>query len=399
MAEGLVLTDLENVDAHRAALVGDIPNIFDAAGAHGPADQYRKGNYEGVIDWVKSEVSMGMHGFQQGKFGVVAENEPDVNILAQKHDLIGPVRLWTPGDNIPEGKRAGHIAEYKIIPEAKDIKAEVLKSEVFVAQGATHDGMIGRIDNVLQAAAHSEASKNPDTLPEVVVLTGMRRTEEREGKSGLYQSTLRPDAAPGKPIEDVNLTEADSALAILQSRCQRFDLVDEIADPEAGNKPDDRIHPELGGREWVIRRYAAQLTDERGGKMMMVSVVNGEPILTPERLNAGKAPSPLAVETLRDWLNNMSQDKQLDVAISVTYTHLARIASELLARSQEMQRPFGRIALMGNMPQPAVWNRMPTDERTGHVVHNGASLVLGEVIPQIKAFNGLLGRPDFDIAP
>lgn len=404
MAEGLVLTNLESVAAHRAALVEDIPNILEAAGATTQAEAYRQGRYGEVVDWAVAEVSSGMHGFQQGKFGVDAEREADINPLAQKHDLIGPVTLWVPGDPIPEGQRPGNIAEYRVTGDPASLSAAVRKANVFIAQGATHDGMLGRIDNVLMAAANSEraaeAMTDPNRRPpEVVIFTGMRRTLPREGTTGLYLSTLPPDADPRKPIEEIHLSETDSALAILQSRCQRFELIDEIGDPDKDHKPVERIHPELGGRTWIARTYSARLTDDRGGTELLVTVVNGEPIISPERLNAGGVPAPLAVETMKDWFGIVESDEQLDAALSVTYAHLARIGSELLAQSRAVDRPLGFMALLGSMPQQPIWERLIRDERTGRMVHNGASLVLGELIPHIKAFNVLLGRPEFDISP
>jgi hypothetical protein len=398
MAEqvGLVLTDPESVAQYRAALVGDFPNILEASGAGQYADLYRQGRHQEVVEWILSEVSTGIHGFKPGKFGIPAEQVHQLNPLAQRHGLIGPVRLWRPGDQMPEGAQPGDIAEYKVVAAPESLTPEALKANVFLGQGATHDGMLGRIDSILQAAAYSEIAKQGG-MPEVVFLTGMRRTEPREGKSQLYLGTLPPDVDSSKPIESIFRSETDSALAILQSRCQQFELIDEIGDPDKAHKPADRIHPELGGRTWIARTYSAKLTEDQGGAEMLVTVVNGEPILTEQRLNAGKDPAPLAVEILRDWLSIVQSDSQLSIGLGVTYAHLARIGAELLAESRKNERGFGYIALLGSMPQESVWNRTEVDERTGRLVLNGASLVLGELLPSIMATNALLGRPKFDI--
>jgi len=403
MAEGIILTDPESVSSHRDALVADLPDMFAAAGATEQAQLLRAGRTDEFVTWNNNMVSKGAHGFQQGNFPVTPDREADLNPIVQRHDMIGPVRLWQPGDDIPEGQRPGDIAEYRIIGDASTISESVRRASVFIAQGATHDGMMGRIDNVLLAAANSrraaEAARNPSVRPpEVVMFTGMRRTEAREGFTGLYRTTLPADVDPSKPIEQIHLTEADSALAILRSRCQRFELVDELGDPHKDHKPADRLHPELGGRTWITRAYSAKLTEDRGGTELAVTIVNGEPVWSEGRLNAAPKAAPLAVETMKDWFDTLQDTEQLEAALSVTYAHLARIGSELLAQSQAMDRPLGFIALFGSMPQPETWRRIIRDEATGLMAHNGSNLVLGEAVPQTKAFNVLLGRPEYDLS-
>lgn len=405
MAEGLVLTDPENVERHRTALIEDLPAIFEAAGAGDQADLLRSGRHEGFVTWNNENVSTKLHGFTQGKFGVAASRQHLLNPLAQAHGLIGPVRLWQPGDTLPEGKRPGDIADYQILGNPDALPMAVLQSNKFVGYGATFDGMLGRIDSVLQAAARAVPERGQDELPEVVMLTGMRRTEEREGKSGLYKQLARPDADPAAPITDLYLTEADSAIAIFQSRCQSFELVEEVGDPRKDHKPANRIHPVLGGRTWIARRYAAQLTDDRGGRHIIVAVVNGEPIQAPERLNASKKdPAPLAVETLKDWLGTVESPQPLSVALGITFAHLARIGARQVAESNKFvnssTKPvatLGRVSLLGSMPQQVSWERTEIDEQTGKVVYNGGSLVLGEVLPTIKSYNTLTGRPAYDL--
>jgi hypothetical protein len=404
MAEGLILTNPHSVATAREALVGALPNIFEAAGAPERAEQYRRGDYAEFLGWVDAEVSAVQHGFTQGKFGVAVDQEPRLNPFAQDHGLISPgLRLWKPGDDIPEGQQPGNIVEYREIGDPAALPGAVLRADTFIVQGATFDGMEPRIDSALIAAAHSDRARRASQFetdpPEVVVFTGMRRTEAREGESGAFRTILPPDVDPKKPIQDVLLSEADSALAILESRCAGFVLVEEIGDPQKDHKEPKNIHPELGGRTWVVRKYRAILTQEFGGAQVDVTVVNGEPIYSKAKANRKEGWAPNATAILGDWAAYVHKGGQpVHAALAATYAHLARIGGNLLAKNQQLGSPLGSLALVGNMPKQEKWAGQAVDPRTGKVVYNGGSLVLGEVVPQLRAFNVLLGRDKDDIS-
>ena len=391
MNEILNLGDIENVAAHRDALVVDLPNILTVAGAEDQIAQLARGEHDEVVNWFRGKVSVGGHGVSGGSFGLTTEQTRDFNPLAQTHGLMGPLRLWRPGDDLPEGAHVGDIVEYRVTPDYPTLPHEIFEAKNTIVVDAKVDGTIGRVDTALGVAVRSEAVRKGGA-GEVTVLSGMRAVKADEGRTGLYKQFLPEGISPDTPVEQAFPSATDATLAILQSRCSRFDLVGEIEDPQAGNKPEDRLHPDLGGRTWIARYYDA--THAETGAPLKITVVNGEPIApTGREMNRSTTePAPRAADTLKDYVALPRTERGQDANIAISYAHLGRIAASL-KRSLDTadEGALSRITLVGNMPQQATWDKM------NGALHNGGTLGLKEVYPYIKSLNGLLGRGPTDL--
>lgn len=392
MIEALDLGNTENISQHRDAIVADLPNILAVAGAHDQVLWLEQGRHDDVVAWFRGTVSTGAHGANEGLTGLTPEQTLDFNPLAREHGLMAPTRLWTPEDDLPEGAKIGDIANYSVLPEYASLAEQVFKSNEIIVVDARFDGTIGRIDAALGVAVRSPLPA--DGLRRVTVLTGMRAIGPDEGATGLYKQFLpsRFDAE-ATPIERAFPSATDAALAILQARCSKFDLIEELEDSVLGDKAANRVaHPVLGTRDWVTRTYSAT---HESGVDLRVTVVNGEPIApTGQEMNRStKVPAPTAAETLKDYLR--SRNEHLGpVNLGISYAHLGRIGAELVNAtrlSSDTPSALGTISLVGSMPQKATWGKIIKGN------HNGGTLGYKEVYPYIKALNALLGRSANDL--
>lgn len=396
MPEMLNLNDPASVLARRELLVATLPEVLQVAGAHDQLGQLGRGQNDEVVDWFRGYVSVGAHGANAGEFGLTEDQTRDFNPVAQKVGLMAPTRLWTPGDDLPQGAKVGDIVNYSVTPEWGQLSLEVFRSQETVAIDATVDGTIGRLDAGLGAAVRSNVAQIPNGRGRLAVMTGLRAVKPGEGASGLYKQFLPDGTDPETPIDVAFPTATDATIAILAKRCStKFELIYEVEDPEAGRKPADRTHPKVApeGRTWIARYYEA--IDDATGKEVLITVVNGEPIApTGDELNRSRSePAPRAADTFMDYLRlpltYLGEQKNL----AISYAHLGRIGAELLARVQrEAPGQLGGVALLGSMPQPGTWNRIINGK------HNGGTLGAKEYYPFLRALNGLLGLDPRDIA-
>jgi hypothetical protein len=389
MSEVLDLGNLESVAIHRDALITDLPDILRIAGGLDQASLLERGQNDEVVGWLRKVVSVGGHGVNGGSFGLSEDQTREFNPYAQSHGLMGSVRLWKPGDDLPEGAQYGGIAEYSIVPDLNLLPESVFKAEEVIAVDATVDGTIGRVQTALEVAAHVQ-QKPGDPMPRVVVLTGMRAVKPAEGSTGLYKQFLPEAMAQDTPIETAFPSAADATIAILNTLCSKFEQIAIVDDPEAGKKAPEFIHPKLGGREWILHRYIGEYGE--GRRPLSITVVNGQPIWpTGNELNRStQEPAPTAAATLADYLRYIPES-QLKISrnLAISYAHLARIGSQLVKSTRAFgPDAFGTISLVGSMPQPETWNKMNGQ------FHNGGTLGFKEVLPLINAYGGLLGLPE-----
>src|SRR5688572_27512682 len=335
MSEMLNLNNPASVAARRDLLVATLPEVLQIAGAQDQIDQLSRGENDQVVDWFRGYVSVGAHGANAGEFGLNEDQTRAFNPVAQKVGLMAPTRLWTPGDDLPEGAKIGDIVNYSVTPEWSGLSVEIFEAQETVAIDATVDGTIGRLDAGLGAAVRSNAANVPNGRGRLAVMTGLRAVKPAEGKSGMYKQFLPDGVDPNTPIETAFPTATDATLAILAKRCStKFKLVYEVEDPEAGRKPVERTHPTVApkGRTWIARYYEA--IDDATGREVLITVVNGEPIApTGSELNRSKTePAPRAADTFMDYLRLPLTYGAERKNLAISYAHLGRIGAELLAR-------------------------------------------------------------------
>jgi len=226
----------------------------------------------------------------------------------------------------------------------------------------------------------------------MTVVTGMRAIEPEEGSTGLYKQFLPEGVSLDTPIQLAFPAASDGVLAILAARMASFELVDELEDPEVGNKPPEKLHPTLGGREWILRRYNAVHAET--GARVEITVVNGEPVQpTGNEMNRSTTvPAPRAPQTFVEYLSYLPADQVREARNYVaSYAHLIRLAAQAVeaARKSGLAQ-LGRMSLVGNMPQPLTWDKPVADGS-----HNGPTMALKEILPVLRATGRLAGvKPD-----
>jgi hypothetical protein len=397
----LDLGDPQSIATHRDAVVAELPDLLDQLGLEEQAGWMRSGEAERTTAWFKTAVSVKGHGITEGGLNVATGQAHIINLFAIRHEFMSPsVGLWQPGDNLPPGFYPGDVRTYPAIPHYEDMPAEVFDlGRRKVVGGAKIRGLKSRIDNSVAQIERSEAPQGDgsDQPHELIILTGMRRVGSDEGKTEVYRNFF-PEGTEPLPIEQVFPTETDAAIGIIQNTLHdvREDVAARVDDPEMGNKPPARINPKLGehgSRTWITRYFDATTS---GGKPVRVTVVNGEPIMQPGALNRPQdEAAPVLAETFSDWLATLPSGEAVDIALSVNYPHITRIAARLGEQLQKTNTAHrvGSLVLAGNPSAPEIWNEVKNG------FHQGATTILKEIWPYIRVMNRLSGRNQEDLGP
>jgi hypothetical protein len=399
----LDLGDQQSIALHRDAIVAELPDLLDQLGLEEQAAWMRNGEAQRTVEWFKTAVSVKKQGIAKGGLNLTTEQAHVINPFAIRHEFMSPsVGLWLPGDDLPPGFFPGDVRTYPATPDYDSMPAEVFTlGRKKVVGGAKIRGLKSRLDNSIEQIERSEPQPgdDPDQLHELVIFTGMRRTGKDEGETKVYRD-LFPAGTEPLPIEQVFPTETHTAIGLVHSTLTnvREDVDARVDDPEAGKKSPERTNQKLAelgqeaSRSWVTRYFDATTP---GGKRVRVTVVNGEPILQPAALNRPQdEAAPVLAETFSDWLNTLPEDEVQELALSVNYPHITRIAARLgeQLKKTDKAHQVGSLVLAGNSSAPEIWNEVKDG------FHQGATTVLKEIWPYIRVMNRLSGRPQEDLS-
>ena len=394
----LDLADQATIELHRNALIADLPALLDGLGLTEQAEWLRTGEHERAAAWFKDTVSVKNQGIAEGGFNVTTSQAHVINPFAIKHGFMPPnITLWGSEDAPADtGLVAGDVRAYPTTPDYDAMPGEVFQfGRVRIVGGAKLRGLKNRFDNSIEQVERTDPGPDDDpTQPhEVVILTGIRRVGADEGETREYTAMFGNQTPPS--IQEIFPTETDEAIGVIFTTLYNVqeDVEARIDDPQAGNKPPERVIPDLqnGSRTWIARYFMGTTAS---GKRVRVTVMNGEPVVQPEALNRSrKEGAPVLADTFSEWLATLPPDQAQDIALSVNYPHLYRIGARLIdqVRKTGTQRQVGSLLLAGVAASPDVWNEVKNS------YHQGVTTIMKEIWPSIRVLNRLSGRDQEDL--
>ena len=370
----------ESLETYRSAIISDLPEILGAVGLLEQSEMLENGNPAQFLSWYKECVAIEGHGATENTVGLTSQQTAAFNPYAIKHRIMGPVELWVPKDDIPEGSVVGDIKKYDQFPEIDKLIPEAYKARRSFVVGALFRGMVGRIEAAVELASRNEALKSGLEY-EFVVLTGQREAEAGDLGDGIYMQYF--EGMTGLKENDLLALNDEPTMAEAIFR-KHLDLKE---DPDVvydySNQSLDASHPVLGPRKWIKKSFKGLLN----GKPVVLTLMNSKAVPPRQGQMNRSGWKPNATDPLAEWIESTDSDKLSQIAVyNVSYAHMLRITAALYKKSKLTDSRMGSAIPVGNMPLQSTWYGV---NKNGYMT--GGTLGFKELIPVIKNINDLLG--------
>ena len=393
MINGVDLSDPASLGMYRMSIILDLPELLDQLCFAEQAQNLRGQRFDDFVKWVTGKVSIEGHGATDNALGLTTEQTRVFNPFAIKHQLMGPVDLWLPGDVLPKDSGVGEIKNYETFPELLSLVPDAYKARRSFTVGALFRGIAGRVDAALELADHNILLNDP-TLPiservyDIVAITGERAASKADLGGGAYKDYYAD--ATGEEAHDLEMLGDEADMFLAQCRMKADIEAEPYEVVEDTRPPSERAVPPRPGmtpRSWIIKKYRGTLKGQPN-KPITLTIVNGEAYPPSKDEMNRSAWAPKATAVLSDWLEYAHGDPSEISVFNISYAHKLRIAAALYREGKRLDSRLGSSIPVGNMPLRDTWYTV--NKNNGFL--NGGTLGWKEILPVIQNVNTVLGR-------